>query len=98
MMVADNDVPMLPFRYRQLIVLQAISQWYRDKKDDARATLAQGDYTTMLTRLVNDHRIGANTMAKITPRVGAYNTQRIYSGRSSSRRFSTNNSFDEFRT
>lgn len=96
-MTADNDVPMLPLRYRQLIVLQAISQWYRDKKDDARATLAQGDYNTMLTRLVNDQRIGTNTMARITPKVGMYK-QKVYSGRSSARRFSTNNSFDEFRT
>jgi hypothetical protein len=97
-MSADNDVPMLPLRYRQLIVLQAISQWYRDKKDDARATVAQSDYGAMISRLVNDQRIGTNTMAKITPRVGMYTTKKIYSGRSNARRFSTNNSFDEFRT
>lgn len=93
-MVADNDEPMLPLRYRQLIVLQAISQWYRDKKDDARSMAAQGDYGTMMQRLVNDQRIGTNTRAKVTPLVR--NTRRVYSR--GGRRFSTNNSFDDFRT
>lgn len=93
-MVADNDVPMMPLRYRQLIVLGAIAQWYRDKKDDARAMSAQNDYTTGVQRLVNDQRIGANTTAKITPMVRP--TSRIYTR--GSRRYSTNNSFDDFRT
>jgi hypothetical protein len=93
-MSADNDEPMLPARYRHLIVLGAIAQWYRDKKDDARAMSAQSDYNAGIQRLVNDQRIGANTAAKITPMVR--NMTRTYNR--AIRRFSTNNSFDEFRT
>jgi hypothetical protein len=92
----DTDEPALPSHYRACIVDFAISKWYRDKKDDARSESAKADYQEGVARIVGDQRIGANTTARITPRVGMY--KRSPYGGGNSRRFSTNNSFDDFRT
>ena len=94
-MSSDTDEPALPVRYRNALVSFAIAKWYRDKKDDVRAEAANNDYMTEVTRIVSDQRIGANTTMQITPKVGLYGS-RPYSG--SRTRFSTNNSFDNFRT
>lgn len=93
-MSADTDEPQLPVRYRNALVSFAISKWYRDKKDDARAGSAEAEYADAVTRIVTDQRIGANTNMQIQPKVGLYGN-RPYSG--SRMRYSTNNSFDNFR-
>ena len=97
-MVNDTDEPALPVRYRNALVSFAIAKWYRDKKDDARADSAKTDYIDEITRVVSDQRIGANTMAQMQPKVGMYNTRSPYGGVAGKRRYSTNNSFDDFRT
>jgi hypothetical protein len=97
-MVDDTDEPALPSHYRNAIVSFAISKWYRDKKDDARSEAAKADYMDEVNRIVGDQRIGANTQARITPRPGMYNSKAPYGGVASGRRYSTNNSFDDFRT
>ncbi len=97
-MVNDTDEPALPLRYRNALVSFAISRWYRDKKDDARSESAKSDYQDEVNRIVGDQRIGANTVAQIQPRVGMYNSRAPYGGASGKRRYSTNNSFDDFRT
>lgn len=97
-MVNDTDEPNLPLQYRNAIVSFAISKWYRDKKDDSRSEGAKSDYQDEVNRIVGDQRIGANTQAQITPRVGIYNSKAPYGGAASGRRYSTNNSFDDFRT
>lgn len=94
-MSADSDEPQLPVRYRSALVSYAIAKWYRDKKDDARAGAAEAEYEGAVTRIVTDQRIGANTNMSIQPKVGMYGN-RPYSG--SRTRYSTNNSFDNFRT
>jgi len=96
-MSSDDDEPSLPVAYRQALVWFAISQWYRDKKDDTRSDSAANDYQQCVTRIVSDQRIGANTNAHIQPRAGLYAQRSIYSG-GKNRRFSVNNSFDDFRT
>lgn len=99
-MSATTDEPNLPLQYRHALVLHAIANWYRDKKDDARAQLAIGDYQDTVQRIVSDQRIGANTMAQIQPRVGMYkgHARTPYGGSGRGRsRFSTNNDFDYFR-
>lgn len=96
-MSGDDDEPALPGRYRNAIVSFGIWKWYRDKKDDARSEAAKMDYQEEVNRIVGDQRIGANTNATVQPKVGLYKTRSIYRG-SSGRRFSTNNSFDDFRT
>lgn len=94
-MSADTDEPALPVRYRNALVSFACWKWYRDKKDDARADSAKADYLDEVTRIVGDQRIGANTTARIQPRPQSVRT--IYRG-SAGKYYSTNNSFDDFRT
>ena len=96
-MVDDTDEPALPVHYRQAIVYYAIAQWYRDKKDDNRSESAKADYMDAVTRVVTDQRIGANTIAHVQPRPSLYDARRPYGG-GKGRRFSTNNSFDDYRT
>lgn len=96
-MSADSDEPALPMHYRNAIVSFSIWKWYRDKKDDARSESAKADYIDEVTRIVTDQRIGANTQARVVPRSGMYNSKSIYRG-GNNKRFSTNNSFDDFRT
>jgi hypothetical protein len=93
-MSGDTDEPQLPVRYRHALVAYAIWQWYRDKKDDSRSEAAKAEYQDLVNRIVGDQRIGANTMARLQPKVGMYKG-RTYSG---GRHFSTNNSFDDYRT
>lgn len=97
-MANDDDEPALPSHYRNALVSFGIWKWYRDKKDDVRSESAKADYQDEVNRIVGDQRIGANTNAQITPRSGMYDARRIYNGGASSRRYSTNNSFDDFRT
>lgn len=94
---ADTDEPALPIRYRNALVSFACWKWYRDKKDDARSESAHADYNDEVNRIVGDQRIGANTVAKVQPRPGMYNMSRPYHG-SAGKYYSTNNSFDDYRT
>jgi len=96
-MSADADEPNLPLRYRGALVSFAIAKWYRDKKDDARSEAANAEYMDTVSRIVADQRIGANTTAHVQPRPGLYNSRSIYRG-GSHRRYSVNDSFDDFRT
>jgi len=97
-MSSDDDEPALPVRYRNALVSFAISKWYRDKKDDNRSEAAKSDYQDEVNRIVGDQRVGANTTARITPRPGMYSARSIYNSGKAGKRFSTNNSFDDFRT
>jgi len=51
---ADADEPIVPLRYRHVLVLYAAYQWYRDRKDDARSSEAQADYVDLVKRMAND--------------------------------------------
>jgi hypothetical protein len=95
---ADTDEPNMPRRYRNGIVLHALYMWYRDKKDDARAQQAQADYVDFTQRVINDQNMGAPTRAQLAvDRRGAVSqTNRPYRG--VGRRYSVNNSFDDFRS
>lgn len=95
---ADTDEPALPVRYRNALVSFAISKWYRDKKDDARSEAAKMEYQDEVNRIVGDQRIGANTMARIAPQVGMYTGRASSPYRGGTNRYSTNNSFDDYRS
>jgi hypothetical protein len=58
-------------RARQAIVYKALSQWYRDKKDDVRSQQANAEYVDLVTRVVNDQEIGASR-PQLRPRMGTY--------------------------
>lgn len=94
---ADTDEPTMPLRYRHAIVLHALYNWYRDKKDDARADAAKGEYTDIMMRITADQEIGTHVQAQIQPRMGLYtrHAYRPYSNRGG-RRVDINGEFDRF--
>ena len=71
-MSSDTDEPNMPLRYRHLIVLHALYNWYRDHKDDARSQEAKAEYTDAMLRLLGDREVATHTGAQIQPRSAYY--------------------------
>lgn len=57
-MDADTDEPIIPVRYRALIVLHALFNWYRDRKADDRATEAKAEYVDLFRRVKRHSQVG----------------------------------------
>lgn len=95
---SDTDEPMMPLRYRHVIVLHALANWYRDKRDDARSQEAKAEYAELLSRMIADHDMGTHNRVRIQPNEGLYraHAMRPYRRQGGSR-YSTNNRFDSFR-
>ena len=93
---ADADEPIIPLLYRHVIVLHALYNWYRDKRDDDRSQEAKAEYTDLLLRMTGDHEIG-HSRPQFRPRLGSYarSAKRPYSRRNS--RHVTGTAFDELR-
>jgi len=93
-MSATTDEPIIPLRYRHMLVFYAIAEWYRDRKDDARASAARQAFEDTLRRAAND-----SAPERDHPRFIARNPYRAgVAGFSvSGRRFSTGTRFDEMR-
>ena len=68
---ANADEPIVPLRYRHAIVFHALYNWFRDKKDDDRATAAKAEYTDIMLRIMSDSEIGA-VRPQLRPRGGGY--------------------------
>lgn len=96
-LVNDSDEPTMPLRYRHAIVLHALYNWYRDKRDDARAESAKSEYVDIMQRIVNDQEIGTHVRASIQPRTNLYTAHayRPYSKRGG-KRIDINGEFDRF--
>jgi hypothetical protein len=96
-MSADTDQPNLPLQYRHGIVLYALYNFFRDKRDDARSQEVKAEYTDFMLRLTSDIEVGTHTKAQIQPNMGVYwrNAKRPYRTGAGGR-FSINNSFDRF--
>ena len=90
---ADADEPIVPLRYRHLILFHALTHWYRDKKDDSRSQEAKAEYTDGMTRLLLDQEIGA-PRPQLRPRIGPYwrAAKSPYSGANA--KFDVNGKFD----
>ena len=93
---ADADEPIVPLRYRHVIVLHALYHWYRDKKDDQRSVEAKNEYTDLLLRITGDNEVGMST-ARIQPKVGPYKNTARHPYRGRSGRYTTGTRFDELR-
>ncbi len=92
---ADADEPIMPLRYRHVIVLHALREWYRDRKDDARALSVDAQYRDLLSRMVDDQDIGAQRLRVHMNRSSYVARSRSpYSG--SGRAYDINNRFDNF--
>ena len=94
---ADTDEPIVPLRYRHAIVLHALYNWYRDKKDDDRQLSAKAEYTDIILRITGDVEIGASR-PQLHPRLAVYkrHAQRPYTPHRG-RRWTTGSTFDELR-
>jgi hypothetical protein len=68
-MTADTDEPIMPIRYRHVIVLHALYNFLRDRKNDARTQLVQAEYNHMMGRMKGDFNIGQDKPS-LTPRLG----------------------------
>ena len=94
-LVNTTDEPIVPLRFRQAIVLHALYNWYRDRKDDVRSQEAKSDYNELMMRTVGDQEVNANR-PQFRPRVSSYKSRarRPYSGATG--RYDTNGRFDRF--
>lgn len=92
---ADADEPIVPRQYRHAIVYWALYNWYRDRKDDARAATVKGEFTDLMLRITGDSEIGQQR-PRLQPRVGPYarSARRPYS-HASTGRYAIGSWFDE---
>lgn len=90
---ANADEPIVPLRYRHVIVLHALQNWYRDKKDDARSAEVKAEYTDLMLRIGADYEVGANR-PRISPRVSGYAGRARRPWRGGSRRYDDQGRFD----
>ena len=92
-MSGDTDEPIIPLRYRHALVLYAAQQWYRDRKDDARAQEVGAEYVDLVKRMSGD-----SNPERDRPRfVPQKNRYPIFLGRRGQARYSTGSAFDEMR-
>jgi len=90
---ADADEPIVPLQYRHAIVLHALYNWYRDKRDDSRSQEAKAEYVDLMLRIVGDHEIGS-PRPRLAARVGPYRSRAKRPWRGGSGRYDTNGWFD----
>lgn len=96
-LVEDSDEPIVPLYARHLIVLKALEHWYRDKKNDARSQLVQAEYGDGVARLLTSVEVGTQHPS-LSPRLQSYTRKAKTPYRPGrSRRYTTGNTFDEFR-
>lgn len=92
---ADTDEPIVPQAYRNAIVLHALYNWYRDKKDDARSAEAKADYVDLIIRVTGDTEIGERRPV-LQPSMGGYRRRaRAPYSASRSSRYTTGTRFDQ---
>lgn len=68
---ADTDEPIVPLRYRHAIVLHALYNWYRDKKNDPRSQEVKAEYIDVMRRTADDTEIGSSRPI-LRPRLDHY--------------------------
>ena len=53
-LTAATDEPIIPLRYRHILVLHALYNWYRDRHDDTRSGEAKAEYVELMQRMTGD--------------------------------------------
>lgn len=97
-MSSDTDEPIMPLRYRHVIVLHALMNWYRDKRDDARSQEAKAEFGELMTRMISDHDMGTHNRVRIQPNEGLYRAHAVRPyRRQGGTRYSVSDRFDSFR-
>ena len=92
---SDSDEPIVPLRYRHVLVLYALVQWYRDLKADDRAQEAEAEYVDLVKRIANDSTPERNR-PKLQPRRYLYLARTAGPSRRHGR-YSADSRFDEVR-
>jgi hypothetical protein len=92
---ATTDEPIVPLRNRQGIVLHALYNWYRDRKDDVRSQEVKNEYVDFMSRTVGDQESGANH-PQIRPRLSTYKARSRRPWTGGTGRYDTNGRFDRF--
>jgi hypothetical protein len=92
-MSATTDEPIVPLRYRHTIVLHALYNWFRDRKDDTRSTDAKAEYTDTMIRISLDNEIGS-ARPQLRPRVSGYVRAAKSPYRGGGRRYDIGGKFD----
>jgi len=93
-LVNDSDEPVVPLRYRHVIVLNALYHWYRDKLDDDRSGPAREEYQGLMLRISADQEIG-RPRPQFAPRISHYGARARNPYRGGARgRYTTGTSFD----
>lgn len=90
----DTDEPIIPLKYRHVLVLYAVAQWYRDRKDDERTQLAHSEYVDLVTRMGEDSGPERDHPRFISPKQRYLRGSAGY-GRLGSRRYQTGSEFDD---
>jgi len=70
----DTDEPILPLRWRHLIVYHALFNWYRDRKDDPRSQEVKAEYEQLKERLLGDSEVGQQRPS-VAPRAIIYRSR-----------------------
>lgn len=96
-MSADADEPIIPLRYRHVLVFYAQTLWYTDYKDDpTRAQAAGAQYSDLVKRIAND-----TIPERDRPRLASSRSRylRLVAGprRTGSRSYQTGSEFDDLR-
>ena len=93
-MSADSDEPIIPVRYRHMLIPYASFIWYRDQKDDQRSQEAYQEYTDIVKRVAGD----TNPQRDFPRIVPARRSKPYFFARGSGSRFTTDpTAWDEFR-
>lgn len=53
-LTAVTDEPIIPLRYRHVLVFNALYHWYRDRHDDTRTVEAKAEYVELMQRIAGD--------------------------------------------
>lgn len=93
---ADSDEPIVPIRYRHVLVAYALYQWYRDLKDDQRSETVKAEYEGLVARMANDVEPSRDRPKLVPPR-RIYLRQTAGPFRTGRRRYETGSEFDEMK-
>lgn len=90
---SDTDEPIVPLRYRHLIVKHGLKEWYRDKKNDPRAGAVAQEYVDGVARMASDTEIGS-PRASMVPERASYRRAARRPWGSRGGRYDVNGKFD----
>lgn len=93
---ADADEPIVPLRYRHVLVPYAATKWFRYLKDDERAQAADAEYVDLFRRMANDAEPERDRPV-IRPKRAAYWAGTTGPGRKMRGFYTTGSEFDELR-